>query len=137
VLAAFQDVAGRPAEPPPDWVYRLWMSGNEWNTQARVLEEVDRSEREGIPVGAVVIEAWSDETTFVAFNGAEYDVHPDGSPHRLTDFTFPPDGPWPDPRGLVDDLHCRGAKVLLWQIPLVEATTGQARHDRQTMVERG
>ena len=29
-----------PAAPPPDWIYRLWMSGNEWNTQARVLEEV-------------------------------------------------------------------------------------------------
>ena len=135
VLDAFLSVAGRPAAPP-DWIYRLWMSGNEWNTQARVLEEVERSEREGIPVGAVVIEAWSDEETFVAFNGARYAPHADGSPHRLEDFDFPVDGPWPDPKGMVDDLHERGIKVLLWQIPLVKANTGQARADRETMIAR-
>jgi alpha-glucosidase (family GH31 glycosyl hydrolase) len=137
VLAAFLERVGRPAAPPPDWIYRLWMSGNEWNTQARVLDEVDRSEREQIPVGAVVIEAWSDEQTFVAWNGARYEPHSDGSPHRLADFSFPTDGPWPDPKAMIDDLHARGIKVLLWQIPLVEADQGQAGHDRQTMIERG
>lgn len=136
VLDRFLDLTGRPA-PPPSWTYRLWMSGNEWNTQARVLEEVVRSEREGIPVGAIVIEAWSDEETFVAFGGARAELHPDGAPHRLADFTFPADGPWPDPKGLVDDLHARGVKMLLWQIPLVKADRGQARADRETMVARG
>jgi alpha-glucosidase (family GH31 glycosyl hydrolase) len=133
VLERFLELTGRPA-PPPDWIYRLWMSGNEWNTQARVLEEVQRSEDEGIPVGAIVIEAWSDEETFVAFNGAQYEVHPDGAPHRLDDFDFPADGPWPDPKGMVDDLHARGTQVLLWQIPLVSAKRGQARADRETMI---
>jgi alpha-glucosidase (family GH31 glycosyl hydrolase) len=137
VVRAFADRAGRPAEAPPDWVYRLWMSGNEWNSQARVEAEVARSRAEGIPVGAIVIEAWSDEQTFVAFNDAEYEPHPDGAPHRLADFTFPPDGRWPDPKGMVDALHEDGIKVLLWQIPLVESEAGQAGHDRRTMVERG
>jgi alpha-glucosidase (family GH31 glycosyl hydrolase) len=137
VLDAFLDRAGRPAEPLPDWIYRLWMSGNEWNTQARIMAEVERSEQEGIPVGAVVIEAWSDEETFVAFNGAQYEPHTDGSPHRLADFSFPDGGPWPDPKGMVDELHARDVKVLLWQIPLVKAHRGQARHDRETMVARG
>jgi alpha-glucosidase (family GH31 glycosyl hydrolase) len=134
VVRAFAD---RPVEEPPDWVYRLWMSGNEWNSQARVLAEVERSLAEGIPVGAVVIEAWSDEQTFVAFNDAEYEPHPDGAPHRLADFTFPPDGRWPDPKGMVDRLHGQDVRVLLWQIPLVESDEGQAGHDRRTMVERG
>jgi len=134
VLRAFASV---PAEPPPDWVYGLWMSGNEWNSQARVLAEVERSEREGIQPGALVIEAWSDEGTFVAFNDAEYEPHPDGSPHRLSDFTFPADGRWPDPKGMVDQLHARGIKVLLWQIPLLESDQGQAGFDQQTMIERG
>ncbi len=137
VVRAFAHRAGRPAEAPPDWVYRLWMSGNEWNSQARVEAEVARSRAEGIPVGAIVIEAWSDEQTFVAFNDAEYEPHPDGAPHRLADFTFPPDGRWPDPKGMVDALHEDGIKVLLWQIPLVESEAGQAGHDRRTMVERG
>lgn len=133
VLDAFLTATGR-AEPPPAWIYRLWMSGNEWNSQARVVAEVEQSMREDIPVGVIVIEAWSDEETFVAFNGAVYEPHPDGAPHRLADFHFPPDGPWPDPKGMVDDLHADGVKVLLWQIPLVEANRGQARFDRETMI---
>jgi alpha-glucosidase (family GH31 glycosyl hydrolase) len=134
VLQAFADV---PATPPPDWIYGLWMSGNEWNSQARIMEEVERSEREGINASVIVIEAWSDEETFVAFNDAKYEPHVDGSPHSLADFTFPEDGRWPDPKGMVDDLHARGIKVLLWQIPLVASDNGQAGFDRQTMTERG
>jgi alpha-glucosidase (family GH31 glycosyl hydrolase) len=37
---------------------------------------------------------------------------------------------------MVDDLHARGIKVLLWQIPLVESDNGQAGFDRKTMMER-
>ena len=137
VLQQLLDLVGRPA-PLPDWVFRLWLSGNEWNTQERVAAEVERSEAEDIPVGAVVVEAWSDETTFAAFNGAEYEPHPDGAPHRLADFSFPPDGPWPDPKGLVDELHRRGIRVLLWQIPLAKTDAGgQAALDAKTIVDRG
>lgn len=138
VLRRFLDQVGRPPEPPPEWIYRLWMSGNEWNSQARVLAEVERSEQEGIAVGAVVIEAWSDEETFVAFNGAVYEPHADGSPHRLADFSFPAEGAWPDPKGLVEQLHAKGVKVLLWQIPLAKrADSGQAAHDIQTILACG
>ncbi|MCU1489751.1 MAG: glycoside hydrolase family 31 [Acidimicrobiaceae bacterium] len=136
-LASFLDATGTVDAPPPEWIYRLWMSGNEWNTQADVEREVARHEAEDVPVGALVIEAWSDEETFVAWNGARYAPHPDGSPHRLADFTFPSDGPWPDPKAMVDDLHRRGVKVLLWQIPLVASRRGQAGMDREVMVEQG
>jgi alpha-glucosidase (family GH31 glycosyl hydrolase) len=139
VLGAFLRETGVP-RVPPDWIFRPWMSGNEWNTEARVRAEVARSLAEGIPVGAVVIEAWSDETTFVAFRDARYAVHEDGAPHRLADYEFPPDGAWPDPKGLVDWLHGLGIRLLLWQVPLHRARpapTGQARADRDTMVARG
>jgi alpha-glucosidase (family GH31 glycosyl hydrolase) len=139
VLAAFLRETGTP-KMAPDWVLRPWMSSNEWNTQARVRAEVERSLAEGISVGTVVIEAWSDETTFVAFRDARYAVHPDGAPHRLGDFKFPADGAWPDPKGLVDWLHELGIRLVLWQIPLQRARpvpSGQARADRDTMVERG
>ncbi|MFD1932578.1 TIM-barrel domain-containing protein [Nonomuraea mangrovi] len=115
VLDAFLGTVGRPAELP-DWVFRLWASGNEWNTQDRVMAEMDRHRETDIPVGALVIEAWSDETTFTAFRGAEYE--PSEEPHTLADYRFPADGPWPDPKGMVDELHARDIKVLLWQIPL-------------------
>ncbi|ETK34076.1 glycoside hydrolase family 31 protein [Microbispora sp. ATCC PTA-5024] len=139
VLDAFLGEAGRPEELPA-WVFRLWASGNEWNTQERVLAEMDRHRDEDVPVGVVVIEAWSDESTFVAFRDARYEVHEDGSPHRLADFAFPPEGAWPDPKGMVDDLHARGVRVLLWQIPLQRTRPhprGQARADARVMVEKG
>jgi len=139
VLAAFLAETGEPRVPPA-WAFRPWMSANEWNTEARVRAEVQRSLDLGIPVGVVVIEAWSDETTFTAFRDARYAVHPDGSPHRLADFSFPSDGAWPDPVGLVRWLHEHGIRVVLWQVPLLRAhprPTGQARANRDTMVARG
>ncbi len=129
-----------PVPAVPDWVFRPWMSGNEWNTQARVLAEVQRSIAEGIPVGAVVIEAWSDEATFVSFRDARYPLHTDGAPHRLADFEFPADGAWPDPQGMVDRLHELGVKVLLWQIPLIPTDRGageQVEADAQALVRSG
>lgn len=132
VLDQFLSEVGRPEELP-DWVFRLWASGNEWNTQAEIARQVDLHQRHDIPVGSVVIEAWSDESTFTAFRDAQYEVTEDGSPHVLADFHFPPEGAWPDPKGMVDDLHARGIRLHLWQIPLLKARphpTGQAKADR-------
>jgi len=50
VLRAFLEQTGWP-QLPPDWVFRLWMSGNEWNTQARVLAEVERAGARTSPLG--------------------------------------------------------------------------------------
>lgn len=139
VVREFLADTGQPPVPPA-WVFRPWMSGNEWNTQARVLAEVRRSLAEDIPVGAIVIEAWSDESTFVAFRDARYEVHPDGAPHRLADFEFPADGAWPDPKAMIDELHEAGVKVLLWQIPLIptdRGEDGQIAADLATLSSRG
>jgi alpha-glucosidase (family GH31 glycosyl hydrolase) len=130
---------------PPDWVFRPWMSANEWNTQRLVLEQVERSIALDIPVGVVVIEAWSDEATFVSFNDAEYVPNEDGAPMRYDDFTFPPDGRWPDPRSMVERLHDLGVKVVLWQIPIVPldrdrdispTAAAQVHADARTLIER-
>jgi alpha-glucosidase (family GH31 glycosyl hydrolase) len=139
VLARFLHRTGRP-KAPPGWVFEPWMSANDWNTQERVLAEVEQGERAGIHAGVIVIEAWSDEQTFVAFADAQYEPHSDGSPHSLSDFTFPATGAWPDPKGLVDELHARGLRVLLWQIPLLKADAppgSQGDFDAHTLVERG
>ncbi len=139
ILAQFLERSG-PAVAPPAWVFRPWMSGNEWNTQRRLLREVDRSAELDIPVGVVVVEAWNDEATIAAFRDAVYQPHRDGSPHRLSDFTFPPDGAWPDPKGMIDELHRRGIRVVLWQAPLLPRRAepvGQARNDREAALGRG
>ncbi|MCG5218906.1 glycoside hydrolase family 31 protein [Streptosporangium soli] len=137
ILDAFLGDVGRPTELP-DWVFRLWASGNEWNTRARVMAEMDAHREHDIPVGALVIEAWSDESTFTAFRGAQYE--PGEEAHTLADYTFPADGPWPDPKGMVDELHERGIKVLLWQIPLQKMRPHpghQAAVDARQLVEYG
>ncbi|MHB1171576.1 MAG: glycoside hydrolase family 31 protein [Lacisediminihabitans sp.] len=131
VLDAFLGEVGRPRELPA-WVFRLWASANEWNTQAGVMKQMDLHREHDIPVGSVVIEAWSDENTFTVWRDAQYTVAEDGAPLRLKDFTFPPDGAWPDPKGMVDELHARDIKLHLWQIPLIKMRphpVGQARAD--------
>lgn len=139
VLAEFLRQTG-PAVAPPSWVFRPWMSSNEWNTQSRVLTEVQQSHELGIPVGVVVIEAWSDEAGFAIFRDAAYEEHPDGSPHRLADFSYPATGAWPDPKAMIDELHKRDIRVMLWQVPLLKRRrdlTGQAVHDREAMLRNG
>lgn len=139
VLDAFVTETGRPTELPA-WVFDLWASGNEWNTQAEVERQMALHREHDIPVGNVVIEAWSDESTFTAFRDAVYDVTDDGAPHTLSDFTFPAEGAWPDPKGMVDALHARGIRVHLWQIPLMKLRphpTGQAAADARAAIDAG
>ncbi|GAB3826135.1 TIM-barrel domain-containing protein [Kribbella italica] len=138
VLKAFLDEVGR-AEELPSWVFRLWASGNEWNTQELVTARMDAHRDLAIPVGAVVIEAWSDEEGITIWRDARYDVTADGSAHPAADFAYRADGAWPDPKAMIDDLHARGIKVILWQIPLqkTEFSTGQVAADAEAMVRDG
>lgn len=129
-LRTLTALTGRPVAPPPDWVFGPWMSSNEWNTQGRVEQEVARTQELDIPATALVIEAWSDETTFYTWNGAQYTPRPGGQAPRLEDFTFPADGPWSDPKGMADRLHAAGIRLVLWQIPALKALDGpHAQHD--------
>lgn len=123
-IAAFSRQTGK-ADLPPLWTFGLWMSGNEWNTQARVIQEVQTSLDHDIPPAVMVIEAWSDETTFYIWNDAQYTPKSGDSAPRYSDFTFPPDGKWTDPKGMVDWLHARGVRVLLWQIPALKKLEGE------------
>ena len=119
VLDAFLAETGRPQEMP-EWTLRLWASSNEWNTQAEVERQLALHRDKGIPIGALVIEAWSDERTFTVFRDAEYQVTHDGTPLRASDITYPSDGAWPDPQAMIDAMHADDVHLLLWQIPLLD-----------------
>ncbi len=119
VIGQFTRMTGQPALPPL-WSFGLWMSSNEWNTQDRVLHEVEQSFRHGIRPSALVIEAWSDETTFYVWNDGQYTPKSGDHMPRYNDFSFPPDGHWPDPRAMIDRLHEQGIRVILWQIPVLK-----------------
>ena len=120
IVRSMTAATGRP-EPLPAWAYGLWMSSNEWNTQARVENEVAQTIKHGISATVLVIEAWSDESTFYIWNGAEYTPRPGGEAPRLSDFRFPESGPWPDPAAMTRQLHEQGIRLVLWQIPALKA----------------
>lgn len=71
VIVNYTDITGKPGLPPP-WVLGPWMSSNGWNSQARVMSEVNKTITEDIPATIIVIEAWSDEAIFYIWNNAEY-----------------------------------------------------------------
>jgi alpha-glucosidase (family GH31 glycosyl hydrolase) len=119
IISQFTRMTG-PSKLPPKWSFGLWMSGNEWNSQAKIEQEVNTSLKHGIQPSVVVIEAWSDETTFYIWNDAQYTAQAGSIALHYSDFTFPADGKWRDPKAMVDWLHKQGIRVLLWQIPVMK-----------------
>jgi alpha-glucosidase (family GH31 glycosyl hydrolase) len=79
-----------------------------------------------------VIEAWSDEATFYIWNDAQYTPHPDGQPFHYSDFTFPAEGKWPDPKGMIESLHAQDIRLVLWQIPAFKQMEPHPQHDLDT-----
>ena len=145
ILRTLTDVIGKPCLPP-HWVFGPWMSGNEWNSQTRVMKEVRKTLEHNIPATVLVIEAWSDETTFYIWNDAEYTPKPADQAFTYADFSFPPNGRWPDPKGMIEELHSLGIHVILWQIPVMKHIEdshvqhdGHAQHDSDEalMLQKG
>lgn len=135
---AFVERFGRPPEVP-SWALGPWMSSNDWNSQQLVEQMVASTTALDIPATALVIEAWSDETTFYIFNDARYEAQ--DAPFAVQDFTFPADGRWPDPKAMVDSLRRHGIRTVLWQIPVLrdveEADHAQHAFDRAHAIREG
>jgi len=125
IIQAYTADVGRPS-PMPIWAYGPWMSGNEWDSDERIREVVDRTHAEGIPATVIVIEAWSDESTFYLFNDTDHDLVPGADPVPVEAMRH--SGKWPDPRRLVKWLHGQGIRVLLWQIPVLKDTDSHDQH---------
>jgi alpha-glucosidase (family GH31 glycosyl hydrolase) len=96
------------------------MSSNEWNTQARVEEVIEKSEKLGIKNSVIVLEAWSDENTFYIWNEAKYNEIAGSEKFIYDDFQFDKGGMWPNPKEMIDKIHDMGMKILLWQIPAMK-----------------
>jgi alpha-glucosidase (family GH31 glycosyl hydrolase) len=129
LIENFTTCTGRPVLPPL-WSFGLWMSGNEWNSQTRVMKEVEASFEHGIEPSVVVIEAWSDEATFYIWNEAQYTPTAGGGALHYNDLSFPPGSKWPNPQAMLDELHRRDIRLVLWQIPAMKVLDEpHAQHD--------
>lgn len=124
ILSSFVDLTGRPVLPPK-WAFGPWMSGHRWNTQALVEEQIDEVDKSGLPFSVLVIEAWSDESTFYIWNGAKYKIKPGNETFEYSDFDFSGNPYWHDPRSLIDKLHQKGIRLILWQIPAMKNTENE------------
>lgn len=119
IIKKYLDITGHPALPPK-WAFGPWMSSNRWNTQAETVKQVDTTVKHDIPATVVVLEAWSDETTFYIFNDAKYKARGGDEFLKYGDFVFEPGSKWPDPAGMVDYIHSNGMKLVLWQVPVIK-----------------
>ncbi|WP_433516719.1 TIM-barrel domain-containing protein [Nonomuraea sp. CA-143628] len=117
IVDDYTAVSGRP-QLPPKWAFGVWMSANEWNTQAEVESELDKVGTYKIPHTAMVLEQWSDEATFYLWHGATYTPSTGGGKLAYGDLTFPAGGEWQNPKAMVDNAHGKGIKMILWQIPV-------------------
>ena len=85
------------AAPWPDWAFHHWVWEDESTTES-LMEMVDGYAANDIPVGAVIIDSpWA-----TGYSTYEWD----------TSF-------FPDPQGLIDDLHDRDIRVMLWTVPMI------------------
>lgn len=145
IVSVFSELTSKPVLPP-NWAFGLWMSGNDWNSQALVMQQVHLTQKHQIPATVMVIEAWSDEVNFYIWNDAQYLPKPANETLRYADFTFPEDGHWPDPKGMIDELHSDDIRLLLWQIPVLKKLQPADAHfgeqhqhdmDEAFMIENG
>lgn len=119
LIKAYTDKTGSAALPPK-WAFGPWISSNGWNTQVEALEQVEQMNTLSIPATVMVLEAWSDEETFYIWNDAKYTPKEDGGAFTYQDFTFSPDGKWPNPKEFIDILHQNNMELILWQIPVIK-----------------
>lgn len=121
LLRQLHDLTGR-ALLPPKWAFGIWISANGWNTQRETMEQLEALEEHALPATALVLEAWSDEQTFCIFNEAQYEPLDQEKPYAYSDFTFLPEGKWPNPQIMADAVKEAGLNLVLWQIPVLKYT---------------
>ncbi|MFD0670715.1 TIM-barrel domain-containing protein [Cohnella sp. GCM10027633] len=104
----------------PKWAFGIWLSANEWDRESEINTVLSNLSTHSIPASAIVLEQWSDEETFYIWNDATYTPKNGANAFSSSDFTY--GTKWPDPEGMVDDIHNAGLKVLLWQTPAIKHT---------------
>lgn len=140
LIKSFVHDTGKP-KMIPAWALGPWMSSNNWDRQTLVEKEVETTNKYKIPATVLVLEQWSDETTYYMFNDAEYELKKPGEIHSYDEMRFPEWGRWPDPKGMVKYLHDNNLKLILWQIPIQKYLNKQQHplkdQDEKFMIEKG
>ena len=102
----------------PKWAFGVWASANRWKCQQDIEQQMELIEKYQYPVNVVVIEAWSDEATFYAWNGSDYQVTKGDK--GLSEALIRYNAPWENPKKMIEDIHQKNMKLILWQIPALK-----------------
>ncbi len=118
LLNAYLRLTGEPALPP-EWAFGLWISANGWSCDADVDEQLEALAKYDCPASVMVLEAWSDESTFYHWGGA-----------------------WKNPKRMIQKVRDAGLHLVLWQIPVLKAVKDCAdaetvRRDREEAAAKG
>lgn len=118
---------------PPRWAFGPWISANRWDSQKIVESQMEITIAQQFPASVLVIEAWSDESTFYLWNDSQYQETSGEEPLQYSDLTFPDDAKWPSPAKMITKLHENGIRLILWQVPVLkklEPGHSCLQHDR-------
>ncbi len=119
ILRGMSDLLG-VSPLPPRWAFGPWISGNRWNSREIVESQMEISLKEHFPASVLVIEAWSDESTFYLWNDAGYSETSGGEPLGMNDLSYPAGAKWPSPQDMITKLHDHGIRLILWQVPVLK-----------------
>lgn len=100
VVSAYTATVGRPQLPPPDQFELIKWRGDPNPRAVHLLEDADRLHALHIPIGWVLLDnRWQSGTCYgtTTFDAQRF----------------------PDPAGMVADLHQRGVRLMIWISPLV------------------
>ncbi len=120
IISEFSTITGK-SDRIPVWTLGPWISANEWDKQIEIEAQIDSLKKYNIPNTVVVIEAWSDEETFYIFNDAIYKPKLGSKSFSLKDFKFA--GRWPNPVGMINNLHKDNMRLLLWNNPFLKSSS--------------
>lgn len=115
-FAAFKLPFEVPADnslPPvtPSWAFRLWVWEDDINTAAPVWELVNTYPQHDIPIGVIMLDSpWSTLYNDFRFDTVQY----------------------PEPQKMIDEMHRRGLKVVLWMTGMVNTLDRQADASKRT-----
>lgn len=110
LLKTYFALSGAP-ELPPEWVYGVWLSANGWNRTEEIYEVLDEMKKNSYPASVLVLEPWSDETSFHEWDPVRFAGH----------------------EQMMKDVRANGLHVVLWQISTIHAGS----EDEKESLEHG
>ena len=116
-LRSFVALTGRPVMPPPDQFALIKWRENDPGTK-ELLADADELQKRNIPLGWMLLDSpWEDSTCLGTF---------EWWPSKF-----------PSPKGLVQQLHARGVKLMLWISPLYKVTPPEKHQCAQPPYPKG